>query len=130
MGRPGVQDDGAQARLRPTCASSPVFLRYADAGTWAAWSSVGRAELWQLVALATNLEPQFMPWREIKGPERSTAGLFSQRLEEAAGDLLAMSLPTAQGHLDMQQGRHQMSSLFLVHSPRMFVHAEKNGTAT
>lgn len=70
-------------------------LRYADARTWADWSSVGRAELWQLVALSANLDPQFMPWREICGPADSAAGLFVSRLKAATAAMARGKLPAA-----------------------------------
>lgn len=75
-------------------------LRYADARTWADWASVGRAELWQLVALSVNLDPQFMPWREIDGLKKSASGLFAIRLEAAAEAMALGKLPPAPGASD------------------------------
>ena len=81
---------------RPPTALDALNLRFATVQTWSAWSTVGRAELWQLVALSLHLDPEGLPWRDLPADKSvaSIAGLFRGRMREALHAILMMSLPT------------------------------------
>lgn len=81
---------------RPPTALDALNLRFATVQTWSVWSTVGRAELWQLVALSLHLDPEGLPWRDLPADKNvaSIAGLFRGRMREALHAILMMSLPT------------------------------------
>lgn len=77
-----------------------TVIRWADAETWRAWSAVGQAELWQLIALHLYLDPKglrrerllHIADREHAG--KSVATLFERRLRRACEHLATGNLPS------------------------------------